>query len=80
MTQQLHHGPHIVRTLIYDAIAADPYLDASVAQALCGHGSLTSRKFYEVEANRHRQRVGTELLGSILQGLNDDGSDSPISQ
>lgn len=80
MTQHLHHGPHIVRTLIYDAIAEDPYLDASVAQALCGHGSLTSRKFYEVEANRHRQRLGTELLGSILQGLNDDGSDSPISQ
>ncbi|WP_143092482.1 hypothetical protein [Sulfitobacter brevis] len=69
MSERLHHGPHIVRTLIYDAVAADPKLDAVVAQVLCGHGNLTSRKFYEVESNRYRRIAGINLLGAIARGL-----------
>ncbi len=69
MSERLRHGPHIARTLIYDAVAADPKLDAVVAQALCGHGNLTSRKFYEVESNRYRRIAGINLLGAIARGL-----------
>ncbi|MFT6091332.1 hypothetical protein [Sulfitobacter sp.] len=72
MTERLHHGPHIVRTLIYDAVAADAELDAAVAQALCGHGNFTSRKFYEVGADRHRRKAGIRTLGTIARGLDQE--------
>lgn len=72
MTERLHHGPHIVRTLIYDAVAADAELDTVVAQALCGHGCFTSRKFYEIESDRHRRRAGVNMLGAISRGLDQE--------
>ncbi|WP_221384947.1 hypothetical protein [Sulfitobacter undariae] len=69
MRECLNHGPHIVRTLIYDAVAADPSLDAVVAQALCGHGNITSRKFYEIEADRYRRLQGVASMTDIAKGL-----------
>jgi hypothetical protein len=69
MTERLKHGPHIVRTLIYDAVAEDPELDAAVAQALCGHGNSTSKQFYEVNAPRHQRKKGMKLLGKVAAGL-----------
>lgn len=65
MKERLKHGPHIVRTLIYDAVAEDPELDAAVAQALCGHGNVTSKQFYEVNAPRHQRKEGMKLLGDV---------------
>ena len=59
------HGPHVVRSLIYDAIVADPSLDLKVAQALCGHAHETSRKFYELNADRYRRAQASERLSEI---------------
>ena len=69
MSERLRHGPHIVRTLIYDAVAEDPDLDAVVAQALCGHGNVTSRKFYEVKSDRYRRKAGVQALAVIASAL-----------
>jgi len=73
MTERLHHGPHIVRTLIYDAVAADAELDVAVAQALCGHGHFASRKYYEIGADRHRRKAGLNTLNAIASGLDQEG-------
>ena len=72
MTERLKHGPHIVRTLIYDAVAEDPELDAAVAQALCGHGHITSKQFYEVNAPRHQRKKAMKLLGKVAAGLDQE--------
>lgn len=55
MTERTGHSAHIVRTLIYDYCALDNDLDAKVAQALVGHAHETSRKFYEINADRYRR-------------------------
>ncbi|SDE14642.1 hypothetical protein [Limimaricola pyoseonensis] len=62
MRKRTHHGPHIVRTLIYDAVVADDDLDLRVAQALCGHGHEASRQFYEINADRYRREEGLQRL------------------
>ena len=80
MTERLHHGPHIVRTLIYDAVAADADLDAAVAQSLCGHGNFTSRKFYEIGADRHRRKAGMQILSKIAKGLDQECRVAPHFQ
>ncbi len=62
MRKHTHHGPHVARTLIYDAVVADDVLDLRVAQALCGHGHEASRQFYEINADRYRREQGLQRL------------------
>ncbi len=59
------HGPHIARSLTYDAVVADPNLDLRVAQALCGHAHETSRHFYELNADRYRRSEAQDILAEI---------------
>lgn len=59
------HGPHIARSLTYDAVVADPDLDLRVAQALCGHAHETSRHFYELNADRYRRSEAQDILAEI---------------
>ncbi len=65
MQKMTGHGPHVVRSLIYDAVVGDPKLDLKVAQALCGHAHETSRKFYELNADRYRREQASERLSEI---------------
>ncbi|MGC9419244.1 MAG: hypothetical protein ACP5EN_09780, partial [Rhodovulum sp.] len=50
MTELIDHGPHILRSLLYDECELDPDLDHRVAGALCGHADATMRQIYEVNA------------------------------
>ncbi len=61
------HGPHIARSLTYDAVVEDPDLDLRVAQALCGHAQETSRHFYELNADRYRRLEAQDILAEIAE-------------
>ena len=51
-----------MRTLMYDECVLSDDLDILVAAALCGHASITSREFYEVNAPRYRRiEAGKQL-------------------
>ena len=69
MTERTGHSAHIVRTLIYDYCALSDDLDAKVAQALVGHAHETSRKFYEVNADRYRRTQALADLSAIEKSL-----------
>lgn len=69
MTERMGHSAHIVRTLIYDYCTLDDNLDARVAQALVGHAHATSKKFYEVNADRYRRKQALQDLEVIEKSL-----------
>lgn len=57
-----HHTPHIVRTLIHDALAEYGALGAELAMMLCGQTSPVTPKSYEVHAKQFRARKAQEVL------------------
>lgn len=63
------HGPHIVRTLMFDACVHDADLDIQVAAALSGHSNDGSAKRYEHDADRHRREEALRRLGALNDGL-----------
>lgn len=65
LTERTGHGPHIMRSLIYDACILDEGMDLRVAQALCGHADETSRKFYEINGDRYRRDAALKHLSRI---------------
>lgn len=69
MTEHTGHSAHIVRTLIYDYCALNDDLNAKVAQALVGHAHETSKKFYEINADRYRRTQALAGLSEIEKSL-----------
>ena len=61
------HSPHIVRTLVHDALAEHGTHGADLARILCGQSSVEIAKHYEVHAARFRAQKGQEILGKIPQ-------------
>lgn len=61
------HSPHIVRTLVHDAMAEDEGEGAEVARILCGQITPAMGKTYEVHARRHRVARGQERI-QVVQG------------
>lgn len=59
------HSPHIVRTLVYDALAEYGSDGAEIARVLCGHKSIQIAKFYEVHANKFRAQKAQESLVAL---------------
>lgn len=73
MRQELGHGPHIVRSLIYEACVLDDDLDLSVARALCGHRTAESGKPYDINGDRHRRRRALDHLGAVDRAMRFEG-------
>lgn len=61
------HSPHIVRTLVHDALAEHGTYGADLARILCGQTSVGIAKHYEVHAARHRVRKAQDILVQIHQ-------------
>lgn len=59
------HSPHIVRTLVHDALAEHGTYGADLARILCGQTSIEIAKHYEVHAARHRVRKAQDVLVQI---------------
>lgn len=62
------HSPHIVRTLVHDALAQHGTYGSDVARVLCGQTSLQIARRYEVHANRHRVQKAQEILAALQAG------------
>lgn len=60
-----HHTPHIVRTLVHDALAKHGVYGAILARVLCGQTSPETAKSYEINAGRFRAEKGQEILTQI---------------
>ncbi|MCL7466262.1 hypothetical protein [Phaeovulum sp. NW3] len=59
------HSPHIVRTLVHDAMAKFGTYGADLARILCGQRSLAIGKHYEVYAARLRAEEAQKSLAEI---------------
>lgn len=59
------HSPHIVRTLVHDAMAKHGSYGADLARVLCGQISVEVAKSYEVHAQRYRAQKAQEILAHI---------------
>ncbi|SDJ51593.1 hypothetical protein [Salipiger marinus] len=59
------HTPHIVRTLVHDALAKYGAYGAQLARILCGQTSPETAKSYEINADRVRVEKGQETLSQI---------------
>lgn len=59
------HSPHIVRTLVHDALAEHGTYGADLARILCGQTSVVIGKHYEVSAARSRVRKAQDILAQI---------------
>lgn len=57
-----HHTPHIVRTLVHDALARFGAYGAQLARILCGQTSPETAKSYEINAGRIRVEKAQEIL------------------
>lgn len=64
-----HHTPHIVRTLVHDALAKHGAYGALLARILCGQTSPETAKSYEVHAERHRVEKAQEILSQIQKSI-----------
>jgi hypothetical protein len=62
-----HHTPHIVRTLVHDALAKFGAYGAQLARILCGQTSPETAKSYEINADRIRVEKGQEILSQIQE-------------
>ena len=63
------HSPHIVRTLVHDAMAPYGAYGGDVARVLCGQVSIQIGKIYEVHGERFRAQKAQEILAEIQKGL-----------
>lgn len=63
------HSPHIVRTLVHDALAEHGTYGSDVARVLCGQKSVQIAKVYEIHAERFRAQKAQEVLAEIQKGL-----------
>ena len=63
------HSPHIVRTLVHDALADRGTYGADLARVLCGHQSIQISQHYQVHAERHRTAKAQELLCALQRNL-----------
>lgn len=63
------HTPHIVRTLVHDALAKHGAHGAQLARILCGQSSPETAKSYEIHAQRFRVEKAQEALSRIQEGL-----------
>lgn len=63
------HSPHIVRTLVHDAMAPYGTYGGDIARVLCGQVSIQIGKIYEVHGERFRAQKAQEILAEIQKGL-----------
>lgn len=63
------HSPHIVRTLVHDAMAVHGTHGSDLARVLCGQTSPQTAKHYEVHAARHRVEQAQKTLSLIQAGI-----------
>ncbi|SFQ77823.1 hypothetical protein [Donghicola eburneus] len=63
------HSPHIVRTLVHDALADRGTYGTDLARVLCGHRSIQISQHYQVYAERYRAEKAQKLLGVIQQDV-----------
>lgn len=59
------HSPHIVRTLVHDAMAEHGTYGGEIARVLCGQSSVQIAKVYEIHAARFRAQKAQEVLSGI---------------
>lgn len=59
------HTPHIVRTLVHDAMAQHGAHGAELARVLCGQASAQTAKHYEVHADRYRAQKAQDLIADM---------------
>lgn len=64
-----HHTPHIVRTLVHDALAKFGAHGAQLARILCGQTSPETAKSYEINAGRFRVEKAQEILSQIQKNV-----------
>lgn len=63
------HSPHIVRTLVHDAMAVHGKHGSDLARVLCGQTSVQTAKIYEVHAERFRAQKAQEVLAEIQREM-----------
>jgi len=59
------HGPHIVRTLVHDALAKHGSRGSELARVLCGQTSADIGNHYEIHARRSRAEEAQKSLALI---------------
>lgn len=59
------HTPHVVRTLVHDAMAQYGAYGSELAMILCGQTSLETVKHYEVHAAGFRAQKAQDILAQI---------------
>lgn len=64
-----HHTPHIVRTLVHDALASYGSYGSQLARTLCGQSSPETAKSYEIHAARFRAAKAQEVLSQIQKNI-----------
>jgi len=64
-----HHTPHIVRTLVHDALAKYGAYGAQLARILCGQSSPETAKSYEITAGRVRAEKAQKILSQIQKDI-----------
>lgn len=73
-----HHTPHIVRTLVHDAMAEYGAYGALLARILCGQASPETAKSYEVHAERVKVEKAQQMLCQAQHELLAHSSDGTI--
>lgn len=63
------HSPHIVRTLVHDAMAVHGAHGSDLARVLCGQTSVQTAKIYEIHAERFRAQKAQEVLAEIQRRM-----------
>lgn len=63
------HSPHIVRTLVHDAMAPYGTYGGDIARVLCGQVSIQIGKIYEVHGERFRAQKAQGILAGIQKEL-----------
>ncbi|MBI1492694.1 hypothetical protein [Halocynthiibacter styelae] len=63
------HSPHIVRTLVHDAMAVHGAHGSDIARVLCGQTSVQIAKVYEIHAERFRAEKAQEVLAEIQRRM-----------
>ena len=61
----IYPTPHIVRTLVHDALAEYGAYGATLARILCGQTSPETAKSYEIHAERLRVEKAQQILSQI---------------
>lgn len=74
-----HHTPHIVRTLVHDALAKHGAYGGELARILCGQSSPETAKRYEIHAARFRVEKAQEILSQIQNSFKQGGGHPPVA-